>query len=1324
MLYRLWLILLMSMSPLAQATPLPAQDALILKHYTTKNGLTGNHIRSLWRDDRGLLWIGTNKGVTLFDGQTFRPLVSDVQSPLSSAVIFDIAQSADDRLWLATHYRGVFLYNPKTAEYRQFTLTTTSEQQPPAVRAITVDDAKQVWLATDNGLYLFKPDKQTFIQLGTKEKVNAISVVDNERLWLGTDNGVVHLNHANYAVERFLLGSPGKNKIRDVLLRDDQTLLVATHEGTFSRKSSEASFAPFGNRPECTGRVNKMMTDQQNRVWTATDDMGACLFDLQSGASNRYESYEDQIETLRIDQVFDLLQDLDGNLWFGTKAGLSVWQKDVSAIESFTIKSADNQVLMARALWSDTPDTLIMLNFKHTVRLSKKDLKPLQIEPLPADEQIAYTLHMPAYGGFAFKRNDGQLYRLDTSTLQYQPTPFKLPASLAPYHGVSLHQVKPGVLGVGTAQNAWLITLNDFSSSRLFGDLIDRKPEAVLALHQHRQTLWTCPGYHEFTAYNLNTNRWQAVNSGITPSETLKCNRLVHSAQGVWGLSLRTVYRLGPQSNAIINEISEPGVATVIEIGNHLWLIRADELVRHNLGGDDDNVRVNLEQLGTLSHLTRNNSYYDSRNGHLYILLSKRILRVNVDQVAPASRSLKVNLREFLLFNQPVQVMQSPDVQADATIGYSRALQLDYSQYMFQLSFAANVLSNHKDVRYRYRLKGLDDNWIETAPDKAFAMYSGMSEGHYTFEVQASNHRAQWPEASTAIDLVITPPWWRTWWAWLLYVGAAAAVLSAIMWLVYRQRLAEKDRESALAISHAKQQFFANISHEFRTPLTLILGPITQLRGSVSQGADQSLLAMLERNANRLAALVDQILDLAKLQSFAERTKQSQQVQPIADFVVHSFQSLVESRQITLQLQDQSTGPLWVNVLPDTVEKMLINLVSNAVKYSPEGATITVVLAEQPQGRLSLEVSDTGFGISEKDQAIIFDRFTRIESDTNNAPGTGIGLALVKELVQRHDGTLNVASQPGEGSRFTIGLPLSKSGQNADEVSSALIENAIAALDTTEAATLTPVTPETEFQGNKPQLLIVEDNPDMRAYVISHLADSYQCSQAENGEIGLAMAINQVPDLIISDLMMPKMDGLTLVQRLREEECTCHIPLILLTAKADADSRMQGWQQNVDDYIAKPFNAQELSLRVENLLNIRNILSKRFAARLKTAPAPAELPTEAADDKNRAFIEKFEQMMADNFHIKDFNRVQAAELMFMSERQLHRKLAALCDYTFSDYLRQVRLHQGRKLVGKGYQVGEIAEKVGYSSTAYFGSCFKAEFGMTVKQYEKTLEHTV
>ena len=1313
-------IALLLLPSMVQATPLPAQDALILKHYTTKNGLTGNHIRSLWRDDRGLLWIGTNKGVTLFDGQTFRPLVSDLQSPLSSAVIFDIAQSADDSLWLATHYRGIFHYNPKTAEYRQYTLTSAPDQQPPAVRAITVDNTKRVWLATDKGLYQFKPDSQTFIQLGPKEKLNAIAAVDNDHLWLGSDNGVLYLNHASYALDRHLLGSLGKNKIRDVLLTDDQTLMVATHEGTFSRKSGASNFAPFGDRPKCTGRVNKMMTDQQNRVWTATDNMGACLFNLQSGASNRYESYEDQIETLRIDQVFDLLQDLDGNLWFGTKAGLSVWQKDVSAIESFTIKSANNQVLMARALWSDTPDTLIMLNFKHTLRLNKSDLKPVQIEPLKAGEFIAYTLYVPGYGGFAFKRNDGQLYRLDASTLQYLPTPFKLPASLAPYHGVSLHQVKRGVLGVGTEQNAWLIKLDDFSTTRLFGDLIDRKPEAVLALHQHRQTLWTCPGYHEFTAYNLNANQWQAVHSGITPSETLKCNRLVHSAQGVWGLSLRTVYRLGPHSNSIINEISEPGVATVIETGNHLWLIRADELVRYNLSGDDDNVRIKLEQLGSVSHLTRNNSYYDSSNGHLYILLSKRILRVDIDQIAPASRPLNVNLREFLLFNRPVPVMQSPDVLADATIGYSRALQLDYSQYMFQLSFAANVLANHKNVRYRYRLKGLDDSWIETAPDKAFAMYSGMSEGHYTFEVQATNHPTQWPEASTAIGLVITPPWWRTWWAWLLYVFAGAALLSSMLWLVYRQRLAEKDRQSALAISHAKQQFFANISHEFRTPLTLILGPITQLRQSDTHGADSSLLAMLERNAKRLAALVDQILDLAKLQSFAERTKQSQHIQPIADFVVHSFQSLVESRQITLQLHDNSIGPLRVSVLPDTVEKILINLLSNAVKYSPDGATITVTLAEQPKDQLELEVSDTGYGISEQDQAIIFDRFTRIENDTNNAPGTGIGLALVKELVQRHNGTLNVASQPGKGSRFTVGLPLSKSDESMDEVSSAVIENAIAALDTRALTMQAPVTPQPEFQGNKPQLLIVEDNPDMRAYIISHLADSYQCSQAENGEIGLKMAINNVPDLIISDLMMPKMDGLTLVQRLREEECTCHIPLILLTAKADADSRMQGWQQNVDDYIAKPFNAQELSLRVENLLSIRNILSKRFAARLKTVPSPAALPTEAADDKNRAFIEKFEQMMADNFHIKDFNRAQAAERMFMSERQLHRKLAALCDYTFSDYLRQVRLHQGRKLVGKGYQVGEIAEKVGYSSTAYFGSCFKAEFGMTVKQYEKTL----
>ncbi|NQZ06676.1 MAG: response regulator, partial [Algicola sp.] len=859
----------------------------------------------------------------------------------------------------------------------------------------------------------------------------------------------------------------------------------------------------------------------------------------------------------------------------------------------------------------------------------------------------------------------------------------------------------------------------------------------VLAIHQHNKRLWTCPSHHEFTSYDLANNQWQGVSSQLTPSETLKCNRLIHSQQGVWGISLRTVFRLSPDSNKIITELNEPGVATVLEVGDNLWLVRAEELVKYHLP-TGHKTRIRLSQLENLGHSARNNSFFDAQTQQLYIPVSKRLLRVNLNQIKPQNNDLTVNLREFSLFNHPVDVWRDQSIKADASIAYAKSVQLDYSQYMFQLSFAADSLGNAQDVLYRYRLKGFDSHWIDTTADKAFALYSGVSDGHYRFDVQATRDPNNWPTTSKSTEIIITPPWWKTWWAYMSYAIVLIKLTLSILWLVYRRKLAEKDRQSVVAVAKAKEQFFANVSHEFRTPLTLILGPITRLREKAQEPSERKALAVVERNAHRLATMVDQILDLAKLQGFKQTTLRVQNVCEVVDFVVQSFQDLVSAQQITLVIDNQTHTPPWVDVMPDTLEKILTNLLSNAFKYGGSGTTVTVIVATQ-NDHLKLCVNDTGKGMGADDLAVVFERFTRIDETSHTAPGTGIGLALVKELVEHHHGSITVESEVNKGSRFTVSMPLSQTQSKPEEdviINARVVESSVAALASSDSADNSDNEGQliAEQTGDRPHILVIEDNPDMRQYITNLLEQQYQCSSAENGQLGLEQAIATVPDLIISDVMMPVMDGFEVAKSLREQECTSHIPLILLTAKDDVDSRMQGWQQNIDDYIAKHFHQRELLIRVENLLAIRTLLKKRFATLLNQSVSQGapmvtgmgitktlqinDVRTDDLGDKNIEFIKRFEKLIADNFHNKDFNRKEAASEMALSERQLHRKLAGLVDYNFSDFLRQFRLQQACNLLGRGFQVARISDEVGFSSPSYFSSCFKAEFGMTVKQYEK------
>jgi CheY-like chemotaxis protein/nitrogen-specific signal transduction histidine kinase len=534
----------------------------------------------------------------------------------------------------------------------------------------------------------------------------------------------------------------------------------------------------------------------------------------------------------------------------------------------------------------------------------------------------------------------------------------------------------------------------------------------------------------------------------------------------------------------------------------------------------------------------------------------------------------------------------------------------------------------------------------------------------------------------------------------------------------HQLELTSLETKALREVDQVRSRFFANISHEFRTPLTLILGPMETLVSAARDEKSREELGMVHRNAKRLLTLVNQLLDLSRIE--AHRMKLSAREMDLVELVrgiAASFESLAARRSI--QLSVTWSDPIVGYFDGDVVEKILTNLLSNAFKFTRDGGQVSVTVGRQvsPAGgeEAAIEVGDTGIGIQSDELEKIFDRFYQVDgTQTREHEGTGIGLAVTKELVQLHKGHISVSSELERGSTFTIRLPLGKEHLSQEDITEAPTkpvgkEPKVASPETEAAGGATPEDDTvSESADQSPVVLVIEDNKDMRRYIRDRLEDSYAVLEAENGALGFEEATRSVPDLIVSDVMMPKLDGFELCRRLKEDMRTSHIPIILLTAKAGTDHRIEGLQIGADDYLVKPFHAEELATRITNLIEQRRRLRERF--RNEIVLKPGDIAVTPVDEKflNRV-MEIVESHMADS----GFGTEAMAKELFMSRMQMHRKLKALTGRGPHEFLRSMRLKRAEQLLRKhAGNISEIAYEVGFNNLSHFAKSFREEFGKT------------
>ncbi|HSD63009.1 MAG TPA: ATP-binding protein, partial [Ignavibacteriaceae bacterium] len=627
--------------------------------------------------------------------------------------------------------------------------------------------------------------------------------------------------------------------------------------------------------------------------------------------------------------------------------------------------------------------------------------------------------------------------------------------------------------------------------------------------------------------------------------------------------------------------------------------------------------------------------------------------------------------------------------------------------------------------KYAYIMEGFDKDWNYTDAIRNLATYTNLDPGEYTFRVKGSNNDGVWNEKGASIKIIILPPWWRTNIAYIIYFLLAGSIIY-YTWKAQLRRIRIKNEyemskfeaQKLHEVDELKSRFFTNISHEFRTPLTLILGPAKEILESTKDPRTKQNISLIKRNAGRLLGLVNQLLDISKLESGNMRLETIPlNIIPLLKAFVLSFTSYAERKQITLKF-NSAENEIIVYVDKDKFQKIITNILSNAFKFTPEEGLIEVNVSRNDK-YLDIKVSDTGIGIPKEKMSKIFDRFYQVDgSHTREQEGTGIGLSLTKELVELHKGKIEVESEPGNGSTFIISFLLGKEHLRPKEIceTDEEIKYEKENSDIEEEEKVKPEGTGVEFieKESLPQLLIVEDNKDVRTYIKGNLKTDYRILEAVDGEDGWNMSIEQIPDLIVSDVMMPKMDGFELCKKIKTDERTSHIPVILLTAKAAKEDKLEGFETGADEYLMKPFDTDELKARIRNLIEQRKRLHEHFQ---KEGLSELRLTKITSVDKN--FMQKVYDIVNDNLSDTNFSMDVFAERLLMSKSLLYKKIVSLTGEPPVELIRRIRLNRAANLIENKFgNLSQIAIEVGFNNPAYFSECFKKQFGVPPSQYQR------
>lgn len=1351
------LIFLIALTCLLSVKLQAKESPFFFSHLGVEDGLSQITVLKIYQHSDGFIWMGTRNGLNRYDGYNFRVFRHEVNNPasLSDNYITDIKEDKCKNLWVGTtnglnhinHLTGkvtrfyprnlvpeitnkiisvlpssdgrvvvfasraIFICNPETLQME--VVSAAIEWGSVITTAATEGPDNTIWVATlSSGLFVFDTNWKVVKQYKNSTEspqpfipgdINVLFFDDKGQLWMGsTAQGLCMLHADRKTVTSFTIDNSALNNnyVRSVITLSKDSLLVGTFQGLNIVNTKTMQVIPVKMEHNGKGALNHnsvhcLLKDKDHTLWVGT----------YSGGINYSSPYHKQVSFIETKEFSGITgngcEDNDGNIWFATEgAGLLCYNPFTEEQSLYPVKQPYG------------------LHFETNI------IKSLLIQ----GDTIYCGTHF------------GSVYLFSIKSKQY-----KLLYDFKSGDVYSLCLDHKKRLWIPTHSNSRLVMVENGHYTNQF--VIDNKPqvfESVSMLKEIRPDVFIL-GTLENGFYLYDRNQHTAVHYaakelglGMHDKVGSVTGILTDPQKNIWITTSKSgVYRFDKEINLQKHYYKDDGISAsyisslLLDKEQNLWVITGNELYRHDQETDKF-THVKFDNLPALEYTLFAGNV--SKEGVIYLSGNKGILSFN-----PGKKLINTNRPE--VFISSVHINNKADT-TDVTKGEpplyfenGRRIVLKSNQTNIVIQYTSPGFIHPQLTRYAYKLDGVDDDWV-VVDNRREAFYSNLSPGKYTFRVKAGNNDGFWNAEETILRITVDPPLWKTWWACLIYIG----ILSAISWkfisfrwtrlkLENNLRFKQMEKERMEELHSERIRMFTNFSHELRTPLTLIINPLDDLLKYVAFSTEvKSGLQLIKKNTGRLILLVNNLMDIQKYEAGKMVLQKSRfDFSEFIHEIYEAFESVTANRSINLELHLDIPSCYYVNYDRDEMEKVFFNLLSNAIKFTPSGGTVTIrvkrltnrdslllpLLKDEQRNALIeesylyIEVTDTGKGIDSKIADKIFEPFYRSADDLHKQiAGTGIGLSLTRSIVLRHNGCIWTESAIDSGTRMMLLLPDTEKQQIHPQ-------ETIFALDVQETTKKVALLMEEAESRTKPTLLIADDNREVLEYLEQQLQTEYIIWKANNGREALALIENSFPDMLVSDVMMPEMNGLELCRRVKGNVNFCHIPVILLTAKSMVSQIEEGWEAGADDYIVKPFHVSLLNARIRNILSSRAQMKTVYGDKLSLKSLGVELPAE--DD---SFLSRYIEIVKANISNPDFDVSVIYQSIGMSRANFYRKVKAVTGLSPIELIKNIRMEAGARLLEETTMpVSEIFRQVGFSSSSYFAKNFKAVYGMSPTEYQ-------
>ena len=1276
-----------------------AKDDYSYRMITMNDGLAANAVRNIVQDKYGYIWFGTDNGLCRYDGRRVLPLRID---ELGINQYISALLAIDEGLYVGTA-KGVFFINFKRQAFERLPMDIHSP-----VTYLSLDKDGSLWISTmEQGVWQYVVKTGRTKHYGQKSSGNAVAQVfvdASNQIWTVTsweEPAIQKLNRLHDQFEPVKWdGNEAPASLRMLQTKDGRYWLGTWEQGLMlmhSDGSLEQVLNPLLTK--VGWHIHTLYEDSDGHIYIGCDD-GLINFDPKTG---EWKKYDDRF-------VYAITNDTEGGMWIGKFYGGVRYISPVGKrFDGFSMANGLSGNVISRfcedrqgRIWVGSDDGGLMCYDGHFVSYPHQDwLSKRNVHALCTDNHN--NLWIGTY-------TDGVIVmNLETGSMrQYMQTSDA--NSLDNSSSYAIYQDTHGNIWVATmeglclydAKNDGFVRIGKINSITID---IDEDSEGNLWLSTQGEGLWR---YNQKTRKLHNFRSEETSNSSLPDNQVNCC--LIDEKGKLWVGTFAGLCTYDKKRGAfkrVSLDVPSQNILSIIEDNGALWLTTERGIVKYV---PDEGVQRFTLHDGLVSEQFQPNSGYKASDGRIFFGSTSGFnsflpFQIKANTVMPpvyVTTLSILNQEEHNASGLPLDLTLTKEI----TIGYG-------DSKMVSLSFASLSYCSPEKIQYAYMLEGFDQDWNYVGNQNS-ATYTNLPAGTYTFRVKATNNDGIWSDNEASLKIIVNPPFWWSWYAKLFYL----LLLGTVIWYYVHLRLKRAERhhqielqrlneEKEKEVREARLNFFTMIAHEIRTPVSLIIGPLEKI---MKHGTPTDDMKVIDRNAHRLLELVNQLLDFRKVE-------QQSLVMHFAPQNIHELMISVSERFVPTFEQngkqftvDYPSEHFTAIVDKEAIIKTISNLLTNANKYSKDEVSLKCI--EDPDGqRFRICVSDNGSGIRKEDRQRIFQPFFQAEG---NKPGTGIGLNIVKSIVDQHHGDITVESELGKGSTFTIILPVS---QDVIKETDTEKESVTTAVDDSSATkhTAEPLQPLTVTNSDKPTMLIVDDSEDMRHFLESNFNSKYDIITAEDGIEALHLLQKHEVSIIISDWMMPRMDGADLCRRVRQDQHTSHIPFIMLTAKTDDDSKVEGMDVGADTYIEKPFSVQYLEACIRNILQIRRRLMEKFTTQ------PLEPVTEIAQNPTDSeFLKKMNQIIEENFSNSELNVNFLATELNISRSSLFAKIKTLAEITPNEMIQMVRLKKAAQLMKEGkYTISEISYTVGFSNPSYFSKCFQKQFNIKPTDYIKS-----